>query len=60
MDKKFDFIFLDADKHDYKRLFDFSMLLLKKGGIIIVDNVLWHGYTASSNVLLNTKPLQDI
>ncbi|MCZ7610691.1 MAG: O-methyltransferase [Ignavibacterium sp.] len=50
MDKKFDFIFLDADKHDYKRLFDFSMLLLKKGGIIIVDNVLWHGYTASSNV----------
>ena len=50
MDKKFDFIFLDADKQDYKRLFDYSMLLLKKGGIIIVDNVLWHGYTASANV----------
>lgn len=50
MSKKFDFIFLDADKEDYKRLFDYSMLHLKKGGIIVVDNLLWHGYTASSSV----------
>lgn len=50
INKKFDFIFLDADKEDYKRLFDYSMLHLKKGGIIVVDNLLWHGYTASSNV----------
>jgi predicted O-methyltransferase YrrM len=50
MSKKFDFIFLDADKEDYKRLFDYSMLHLKKGGIIVVDNLLWHGYTASSTV----------
>lgn len=50
MNKKFDFIFLDADKEDYKRLFDYSMLQLKRGGIIVVDNLLWHGYTASSNV----------
>lgn len=50
LNKKFDFIFLDADKEDYKRLFDYSMLHLKKGGIIVVDNLLWHGYTASSTV----------
>ena len=50
LNKKFDFIFLDADKEDYKRLFDYSMLHLKKGGIIVVDNLLWHGYTASSSV----------
>lgn len=50
MKKKYDFIFLDADKEDYKRLFDLSMLLLKKGGIIVVDNLLWQGFAASSNV----------
>lgn len=50
MKKKFDFIFLDADKEDYKALFDLSMVLLKKGGVMFVDNLLWHGYTASKQV----------
>lgn len=50
MKKKFDFIFLDADKEDYKNLFDFSMVLLKKGGVIFVDNLLWHGYTAAKQI----------
>lgn len=50
MKKKFDFIFLDADKEDYKALFDLSMALLKKGGVIFVDNLLWHGYTAAKQV----------
>ncbi len=49
-DKKFDFIFLDADKIDYKRLFDYSLILLKKGGVIFVDNLLWRGYAAASKV----------
>jgi caffeoyl-CoA O-methyltransferase len=49
-DKKFDFIFLDADKIDYKRLFDYSLILLKKGGVIFVDNLLWRGYAASSKI----------
>lgn len=48
--KKYDFIFLDADKEDYKKLFDLSMLHLRKGGVIVVDNLLWHGYAASSTV----------
>lgn len=48
--KKFDFIFLDADKEDYKRLFDYSMILLRKGGVILIDNLLWHGYAASNRV----------
>ncbi len=50
MTKKYDFIFLDADKEDYKKLFEYSMILLKKGGIIFVDNLLWHGYTASKEI----------
>ncbi len=48
--KKYDFIFLDADKEDYKKLFDYSLILLKKGGIIFIDNLLWHGYAASKDV----------
>lgn len=63
LEKKYDFIFLDADKEDYKRLFDYSMLLLRKGGVIVVDNLLWHGYAASSNVPLryrkSTKHIRD-
>ena len=54
-EKKFDFIFLDADKIDYKRLFDYSMILLKKGGVIFVDNLLWHGLAASSKVPADQK-----
>ena len=53
--KKYDFIFLDADKEDYKRLFDYSLVLLKKGGIIFIDNLLWHGYAASKRVPQNYK-----
>ncbi|MFO7526827.1 MAG: O-methyltransferase [Ignavibacteriaceae bacterium] len=55
LQKKYDFIFLDADKEDYKRLFDYSMILLKRGGVIVVDNLLWHGYTASSKVPPNYR-----
>ncbi|MFZ2323132.1 MAG: O-methyltransferase [Ignavibacteriaceae bacterium] len=61
--KKFDFIFLDADKEDYKRLFDYSMLLLKKGGLIVIDNLLWHGHVASTKVPAkysrSTKHIRD-
>ncbi len=53
--KKYDFIFLDADKEDYKRLFDYSMVLLKRGGIIVVDNLLWQGYAASTRIPVKYK-----
>jgi len=53
--KKYDIIFLDADKEDYKRLFDYSLVLLRKGGLFVVDNLLWHGYAASNRVPANYK-----
>ncbi len=48
--EKYEFIFLDADKEDYEKLFYYALLLLKKRGVIFIDNLLWHGYAASSKV----------
>ena len=41
--KFFDLIFIDADKDNYINYFDLSLDLVKRGGIIIIDNVFWHG-----------------
>ena len=46
---KFDMIFIDADKMNYKEYYERSLKLLNKGGLIIVDNVLWHGEVADDN-----------
>jgi len=47
--KKFDLIFIDADKENYKNYYDHSLDLIDKNGIIIIDNVLWHGEVVDKN-----------
>jgi caffeoyl-CoA O-methyltransferase len=39
----FDFAFIDADKENYQAYFDAAVELVRPGGLIVVDNVLWHG-----------------
>lgn len=43
----FDFIFIDADKGNYDNYYEKSLKLIRKGGIIAIDNVLWGGEVLS-------------
>ena len=45
----FDIIFIDADKSNYQNYYNSAIALLKKDGLIIIDNVLWHGEVADEN-----------
>ena len=44
--KKFDMVFIDADKMNYKAYYEKSLGLINRGGLIVIDNVLWHGEVA--------------
>ncbi|WP_276877326.1 O-methyltransferase [Anaerococcus hydrogenalis] len=47
----FDFVFIDANKSQYKYYFDKSMSLLNKNGIIVCDNILFRGEIANDNIV---------
>ena len=49
-DKKFDMVFIDADKMNYKKYYEISLDLLNKGGLVIIDNVLWHGEVVDKRI----------
>jgi len=42
-DAKTDFVFIDADKHNYSAYYRESMRLLRNGGLLLADNALWYG-----------------
>ncbi len=43
LDMTFDLVFIDADKPNYSNYFHLIIDKLNKGGVILSDNVLWHG-----------------
>lgn len=47
INSKFDLIFLDADKENYNKYLEIIIPKLNKKGILISDNVLWHGKVLS-------------
>lgn len=55
MDDKFDMIFLDAAKGHYLDFLNSSSRLLKKGGVLISDNVLYKGMIASDKYVVRRK-----
>ena len=54
--KNYDLIFIDADKENYKKYFKYSLKLITRSGLIVVDNILWKGDVsdlAKNNKILN-------
>lgn len=64
----FDFVFIDADKANYLNYYEKSLQLVRPGGLITIDNVLWSGKVADPTIQdkdtviireLNAKLLKD-
>ena len=46
----FDFAFIDADKTNYDAYYEYCLTLVRRGGLIAIDNVLWKGAVADDSV----------
>jgi len=57
----FDMAFIDADKSNYEGYYESAMELVRPGGLILIDNVLWSGRVADpANDDADTKALRAL
>ncbi|KAD0728476.1 hypothetical protein E3N88_13300 [Mikania micrantha] len=54
----YDFAFVDAEKRMYQEYFELLLKLVRTGGVIVIDNVLWHGKVADP--LVDDKKTESI
>ncbi len=59
LDVEYDFVFIDADKENYANYFNLVLPKMKKGGVILGDNVLWSGKVIQDENI-NDKSTQGI
>jgi len=57
---QYDFAFIDADKTGYDDYYERCLLLLRAGGLIAIDNVLWSGAVARKAKTDDTRALQAL
>ena len=57
----FDLVFIDADKNNYPHYYELALQLLPQNGIILIDNMLWHGDVVNENVKdETTQTIRDL
>jgi predicted O-methyltransferase YrrM len=57
---QYDFAFIDADKRSYDGYYERCLQLLRKGGLLAIDNTLWSGAVASASQDIDTVALQTL
>ena len=56
----FDFAFIDADKSNYDAYYERLLVLLRPGGVVAIDNVLWHGKVIDRSVTDDTQAIRRL
>jgi caffeoyl-CoA O-methyltransferase len=59
IDEVFDLVFIDAGKRDYAQYFDLTINKVRKGGLIVADNILWSGKVVEDKKDRDTEILDN-
>lgn len=59
-DNQFDLLFIDAAKAQYQKFFDIYTPLVKKGGIVVCDNLEFHGLVANPDLSNYSRSLRAL
>ncbi|UDI78121.1 O-methyltransferase [Staphylococcus taiwanensis] len=57
---EYDIIFIDAAKAQSKKFFEYFTPLLRKGGLVITDNVLYHGFVSNIDIVRSRNVKQMV